>query len=516
MDKSYLILKDSSGKDEEYPLKTQITLGRSNANVICLPQPYISKQHAAVYLVNDHFFIEDLDSRNGTFVNGRRIKKKRLSSGDRIQIGKSILHFVQEDIHTGQASLVDHDEGTPEEASVIQAPSLERSFSAVQCYLSSHDDLTSKTISLLQNAENSVHFALHILNETTILEKLFEIEENGIAVTGIFSFEQLATMPDVLVDSLLGGLDIGVPQPSDPVLLHNFIIIDERVVIFGSFNAMNHATASSNQNLLVLEDELSAQSLLDEFKRLWGGLTVHGGSELYSIERHPEGYEHYLSQGPESVINFERADDMKSYIEKLLAHGRKVEAVNLINGWKRRGYEAPEADHPMDEEPDSEDKAAGMMESKALPDSPRMDPDLATEESVAYGILSTDQNGIAAEDFTDNVSDYWHARVGQGLTRREFFMMRQTVSNTIKRLFLICCITFVLCLAMVFVLPHMVFLSYISFFCFVFSFACLYVALIVYNYKLASVSGKSGPLFGFLSILLIPAVFLYAWLMRKS
>jgi len=45
-------------------------IGRGPANQVCLDELSVSRKHAKIYWVNDQYFIEDLHSKNGTWVNG--------------------------------------------------------------------------------------------------------------------------------------------------------------------------------------------------------------------------------------------------------------------------------------------------------------------------------------------------------------------------------------------------------------------------------------------------------------
>jgi pSer/pThr/pTyr-binding forkhead associated (FHA) protein len=68
-----------------------VTIGRGQADVV-IDDPEISRRHALVR-AGPHFFeIEDLDSLNGTWVNGSRIKQTvRLNPGDVIRPGTTVL-----------------------------------------------------------------------------------------------------------------------------------------------------------------------------------------------------------------------------------------------------------------------------------------------------------------------------------------------------------------------------------------------------------------------------------------
>ena len=82
--------------DSVYPLlDVECTIGRSDDNGIAVPDGSVSSKHARILRGEDGFVIEDLQSRNGTFVNGERVseEQRKLSDGDLIRVGKVIMTF---------------------------------------------------------------------------------------------------------------------------------------------------------------------------------------------------------------------------------------------------------------------------------------------------------------------------------------------------------------------------------------------------------------------------------------
>ncbi len=82
----------------EFPLeKERILLGRRPDNDVQVDNLAVSGQHAAIITILNDSFLEDLDSTNGTYVNGKLVKKHALKNGDVIQIGKHELRYVNEE-----------------------------------------------------------------------------------------------------------------------------------------------------------------------------------------------------------------------------------------------------------------------------------------------------------------------------------------------------------------------------------------------------------------------------------
>lgn len=72
----------------------QVGIGRVGGNAIQLHDTEVSRKHAVLDQSVEEFVLRDLNSSNGTFVNGSRIKEKRLLSGDQIQIGRTMLLYT--------------------------------------------------------------------------------------------------------------------------------------------------------------------------------------------------------------------------------------------------------------------------------------------------------------------------------------------------------------------------------------------------------------------------------------
>ncbi len=71
-----------------------VTIGRGTTNAVQLHDTEVSREHAQLSCRGDAIFIRDLDSSNGTFVNGQQIKEHELASGDQLQLGRTLLLYT--------------------------------------------------------------------------------------------------------------------------------------------------------------------------------------------------------------------------------------------------------------------------------------------------------------------------------------------------------------------------------------------------------------------------------------
>ena len=77
--------------------KDKTTLGRRPYNDIVIDNLAVSGEHAVLQMVGQDVFIEDLNSTNGTYINGKAIKKQLLAHNDTVEIGKYKIKYLVED-----------------------------------------------------------------------------------------------------------------------------------------------------------------------------------------------------------------------------------------------------------------------------------------------------------------------------------------------------------------------------------------------------------------------------------
>jgi pSer/pThr/pTyr-binding forkhead associated (FHA) protein len=72
----------------QMPTGTVKTIGRSTGAEFIVDAPLVSRLHCQLTAGADRLHVKDLDSTNGTFVNGKRVKTAELSEGDRLSVGR--------------------------------------------------------------------------------------------------------------------------------------------------------------------------------------------------------------------------------------------------------------------------------------------------------------------------------------------------------------------------------------------------------------------------------------------
>jgi signal transduction histidine kinase len=101
----------------------RVTLGRDRSSWIQLRDNEISRHHAEIIRDAQQFSIRDLNSSNGTFVNGVRTSLKLLASGDRVQIGGSVLIFTSSRVSPPRdlTKLIDITQGPKSQTNIVSS-----------------------------------------------------------------------------------------------------------------------------------------------------------------------------------------------------------------------------------------------------------------------------------------------------------------------------------------------------------------------------------------------------------
>ncbi len=159
-------------KGESYRLAgVKLTLGRDNSNSVQIGDATVSKKHCAIEAADGSFELVDLDSHNGTFVNGIPVKRRSLVHGDVIRVGTSELLFLTRDESQDRdIELQYSDEGTSETLKTVQLSSGHHAPSSSDVGRMARD---LNALFKIANTINSIRDPAHL--QTKLLELIFEV-----------------------------------------------------------------------------------------------------------------------------------------------------------------------------------------------------------------------------------------------------------------------------------------------------------------------------------------------------
>jgi len=92
MNSAFINITDASGA-RRVPLTGRLTMGRHSTNDVCLADVQASRFHCAIVKKEDGYVLTDLQSSNGTLLNGKRVQSAQLADGDVVTIGATKILF---------------------------------------------------------------------------------------------------------------------------------------------------------------------------------------------------------------------------------------------------------------------------------------------------------------------------------------------------------------------------------------------------------------------------------------
>src|SRR5262245_28559020 len=101
-----LVAIDGALKGQVFPiLNGDLKIGRGSGSSVAIANDrFVSREHCIVRIADAQFLLEDLDSQNGTFVNGVPVRKRILAHGDQVQTGESVFLFLIPNAEEGDTS----------------------------------------------------------------------------------------------------------------------------------------------------------------------------------------------------------------------------------------------------------------------------------------------------------------------------------------------------------------------------------------------------------------------------
>jgi phosphatidylserine/phosphatidylglycerophosphate/cardiolipin synthase-like enzyme len=141
--------------------------------------------------------------------------------------------------------------------------------SRVETYFSPDDDTASRVVELIQTAGDSIFFLAYSFTSDSIADAMLAKAAEGLNVAGVFEESQyyanIGTEFDRLVDA---GLNVRL-DGNNRNMHHKIMIIDESIVIMGSYNFSRNAEEHNDENTLIIYNADIAAQYLTEFNRVY-------------------------------------------------------------------------------------------------------------------------------------------------------------------------------------------------------------------------------------------------------
>ena len=156
----------------------EVSIGRESANVVSLMHASVSRRHCVIKREGDEFRILDLESYNGTFVNGIPIKDQKLAHSDQIRIGSiAVLFLLSEEDDLTVASLVRLDDSNVITQSTKQVSAAALLHPTEQAWLQPREnERVARHLAALLKIGSRINLLRHIHElEREILDSVFEL-----------------------------------------------------------------------------------------------------------------------------------------------------------------------------------------------------------------------------------------------------------------------------------------------------------------------------------------------------
>jgi len=89
------VVEPADARGRSYDLGDELTLGRAEGCQVTIDDTYVSQLHARLFRREGQYYVEDLGSTNGTYLNRRKVTAPiAIRKGDRLQVGKTVLELT--------------------------------------------------------------------------------------------------------------------------------------------------------------------------------------------------------------------------------------------------------------------------------------------------------------------------------------------------------------------------------------------------------------------------------------
>ncbi len=137
----------------------------------------------------------------------------------------------------------------------------------VENYFAAEDHVANHIVDHLKQAQQSIHFLAFSFTNDQIGDAVMTRAKAGVQVAGVFENTGSSTQFSEFGRMKADGLD--VLQDGNPYLMHHKVfIVDNKQVIFGSFNFSNNADEDNDENLLIIDDAQLAAAFEAEFQQV--------------------------------------------------------------------------------------------------------------------------------------------------------------------------------------------------------------------------------------------------------
>lgn len=139
----------------------------------------------------------------------------------------------------------------------------------VEVYFSPEDGVLGRLVELVMQARQSIHFMAFSFTQDDLADAMIARASQGVSVRGVLDESQYQSNIGSEYDRLMrAGVDVRLDGNSNK-MHHKVIVIDDQLVITGSYNFTYSAENKNDEDVLILHDPQMASAYLAEFQQIW-------------------------------------------------------------------------------------------------------------------------------------------------------------------------------------------------------------------------------------------------------
>jgi phosphatidylserine/phosphatidylglycerophosphate/cardiolipin synthase-like enzyme len=144
----------------------------------------------------------------------------------------------------------------------------------MEVYFSPDDAVADKIVTKLKDAQQSIDFLVYAFTSDEIADAMLECAKHGVQVRGVLEATQVSAAGSDCERLVEAGLEIRLDN-YEGSMHHKVIVIDEAIVITGSYNFSQSAEQDNDENVLIMNSAAIAEQYLLEFMRLFDEATPY-------------------------------------------------------------------------------------------------------------------------------------------------------------------------------------------------------------------------------------------------
>ncbi|MBN1876176.1 MAG: DUF1669 domain-containing protein [Anaerolineae bacterium] len=138
----------------------------------------------------------------------------------------------------------------------------------VENYFASEGDLPAPILTILEQAESSIYFMVFTFTDNEIAKRMVAKHRAGLTVRGVIEARNVGGTGEDFEEMRKAGID--VLEDGNPYMMHHKVmVVDEHIVVTGSYNFTASAADKNDENVLILHSSEIAVQYIEEFERVY-------------------------------------------------------------------------------------------------------------------------------------------------------------------------------------------------------------------------------------------------------